>query len=74
MLADAATDSRKRILPADGVEGHRVITIHHLAHERLNVDMQRAGVDTLRILAIEATKHLDANLGVREPEGDFAPG
>jgi hypothetical protein len=62
MLTNPPTDSREGILPADSFKRRSEIAVHHLANERLDIDVQRAGIDAFRILTVETAEHFGPNL------------
>jgi hypothetical protein len=68
VLANSLADARKGILPADGFKCRAEVAVDHLADERLDIDVQRTGVDAFRILAVQTAEYFDPDLVLRETE------
>jgi hypothetical protein len=62
MLTNPPTDSREGILPADSFKRRAEVAVCHLAHERLDIDVQRTGIDAFEILTVETAEYFDPNL------------
>jgi hypothetical protein len=69
VLADAATDTRERVLFDDRPERRAEIAVYHWANETLDVNVQRTGLDAFGMLAVEATEDFDPNLALGESQG-----
>ena len=55
---DAAADGRQRVLAADEAGGAGEVAGRHELHEAGDVDLHRAAVHTLRLLALQAARRL----------------
>jgi len=71
MLADATADPREWAFLTDFIECCGKFPLRHQADKVFDIDVQWAGFDANRILALQTAKRLNLNLGERKTQGDL---
>jgi hypothetical protein len=71
MLTHTTADARKRTFLTDLIESPGKIALRHQAYELFDINVQRAGFNASRILALQASECLNLDLLERKPQCDL---